>query len=107
MHIIKHNVKHQNDLSKDHALVVKFFKYLGAQQWTRIKDTKHKYEFKSDKGHHIVFDLDEKQYDDWSCQMTAKISKDKCKIFYIVPISCHWEFDEFIEWAKLKKAFKS
>lgn len=104
MHIIKQNVKHQKELGD--ALVEKFFKYLGAQKWNRIKDTKHKYEFKSDNGHHIVFDLDEKQ-DYYGWLMTGKISRDNCKTFYTVKISSHWEFDEFITWAKMTKAFKS
>ena len=101
MNIIKQNIKHQKEFFNGTALEKKFFKYLRAQKWNRIKDTKHKFEFESDKGHHIVFDLDEKQ-DDYGWLMTAKISKDNCKTFYIVKIRSHWEFDEFLDWSGIK-----
>ena len=101
MNIIKQNIKHQKEFFNGTALEKKFFKYLRTQKWNCIKDTKHKFEFESDKGHHIVFDLDEKQ-DDYGWLMTAKISKDNCKTFYIVKIRSHWEFDEFLDWSGIK-----
>ena len=101
MNIIKQNIKHQKELFQSDALVKKFFKYLRAQKWNRTKDTKHKFEFESDKGHHIVFDLDEKQ-DDYGWLITGRISKNNCKTVYIIKIRSHYEFDEFLAWSGIK-----